>query len=91
MAYAVRHVNTIKYSKGEDSFVVDSIVVYVETVADALAEGVRRFKTSEANITVALLDDTMPDSMLPPEDEPIVVNITDAMRGASQSKVYGSG
>ena len=98
MAYAVRA--TRKSEEGE-VFVTATTIVYVETVAEALTMGALRLKVPESQLTVDKVDDGMNDAMIAaarelvpgqdqnPEDG-MVANVTDEMRGAAQSKVYGS-
>ena len=101
MAYAVRHIKSQKMPGGpSEDRVIATCVIYATTVAEALAQGSQKMGVDAEFLIVDEITDDMSDaqadgaSELYPgqtEDAGIVANITDKMRGASQTKVYGSG
>ena len=101
MAYAVRHIKSQQMEGGpSEDRVVASTIVYADSVADALAKGERTLGIDAELLTVDYIDDGMSDELaagaaeLYPgqtEDSGMIANVTDKMRGASQTKVYGSG
>ena len=100
MAYAVRHVRTSHKSQGGEDFTVATAVVYAESPQAALELGSLKLGVPESMLVVDQIEDTMGEQQadsareLYPgqnEDAGMVANITDEMRGAAQSKVYGKG
>ena len=102
MAYSVRRKHVVKQGGGvEETFVTDTIIVYTDTVAEAILTGMTRLKVTDPDdLMVDEIDAVMGDEvaagareLYPGQagDQGMVANITDKMRGASQTKVYGSG
>ncbi len=101
MAYVVRQMQAA--AKGDTTgqeFVISQTVIYATTAAAALAQGAEKLKVSEDQLTVDLLEDDMSDELADRAQElypgqtldgGMVANVTDEMRGAAQTKVYGSG
>ncbi len=98
MAYAVRRTQTNK-DTGE-TFVLSTAIIYAESPKEALEQGAIKLGVPASQLTVDQIEDTMGEQQadsareLYPgqnEDAGMVANITDEMRGAAQSKVYGKG
>ncbi len=100
MAYAVRRIQAADKSQGGEDFTVATAIIYAESPQAALEQGAIKLKVPASQLTVDQIEDTMGEQQadsareLYPgqhEDEGMVANITDEMRGAAQQKVYGKG